>query len=292
MTDTALAPPDEAAADHVRAIVKRSGTSFFWAMRLLPSDKQTAMYAIYAYCRAVDDIADEPAPAAHKRVALGRWRDRIDALYRGRSDSALGDCLIAAIQAFDLRKEDFLAVLDGMVMDADGPIRAPDLATLELYCARVAGAVGLLSVRVFGCRDTRADDYALATGLALQLTNILRDLEEDAAVGRLYLPREFLSQAGIHTTEPDRVLADPALPQVCRLLAARARQAYQEAAALRARMRHRDARALRPAAIMTAVYGRLFDKMDRRGWDRPREPVRLSGIEKLGIVAKVLVFGQ
>ena len=178
-----------------------------------------------------------------------------------------------------------------METDATGPVRAPIMTELELYCARVAGAVGLQSVRIFGCADNRADAYAQATGRALQLTNILRDLVEDAEDGRLYLPREALDAAGIDAREPQAVLAHPALGQACAMIAERAAESYREAERLRAAMARADARALRPAAIMTAVYRTLFDRMAARGWDRATEPVTMGKAAKLGVALRCLLTG-
>src|SRR5207244_6497315 len=147
-------------------------------------------------------------------AALQGLRDDIDALYQGRPPARLKD-YAASVKKFGLKREDFLAIIDGMEMDVPQDIRAPDFATLDLYCDRVASAVGRLSVRVFGLPE--ADGIALAhhLGRALQLTNILRDIDEDAALGRLYLPRESLLLAGITGDDPLKVTADRALPKVC-----------------------------------------------------------------------------
>lgn len=277
---------DQVAHEHVREIVKASGTSFFWAMRLLPDKKQAAMYAVYAFCRVVDDIADEPAPQAEKIRGLNNWRHRIEALFLGQGEGALEHCLRSAIQQFSLRKVDFLAILDGMEMDALGPLKAPTEDDLELYCDRVAGAVGLLSVRIFGCNSPLADEFALATGQALQLTNILRDLEEDAADGRLYLPKEYLVEAGIVATSPQESLKHPNIHQVCSKVAEKAKAAFKHAEALRAEMSPADAASLKPALIMTAIYRRIFEKLLERGWETSQARVSLGKGEKLWIALK------
>ena len=167
----------------VEAIVRASGTSFYRGMAVLPADRRLAMHGIYAFCRAVDDIADEDGPLTCKHRHLAGWRQRIAALFEGAAGDPITRVLLPAVTRFDLRRGDFLAVIDGMQMDAEGPIVAPDLATLDLYCDRVASAVGRLSVRAFGDSSARADEVAHALGRALQLTNILRDLQEDARQG-------------------------------------------------------------------------------------------------------------
>src|ERR1700684_643056 len=189
-----------------------SGSSFYAAMRILPHEQREAMFQIYSFCRQVDDIADSDGPRPQRLAALQRWRDDIDALYRGDPPARLRD-YAASVARFDLKREDFLAIVDGMEMDVPRDIRAPDLATLDLYCDRVASAVGRLSVRVFGLAQDDGILLAHHLGRALQLTNILRDIDEDAAIGRLYLPREGLQQAGIPLTDPLKVTADPALPK-------------------------------------------------------------------------------
>ena len=272
-----------AAVRHVDAVVGGSGTSFFWAMRLLPRPRREAMFAVYAFCREVDDIADDEAAVAVKRARLGRWRDEIDCLYAGRPQSPIARALADPVARYGLARDDFLALIDGMEMDAGDAMRAPSMAELELYCARVAGAVGLLSVRVFGAAGETARRLALTLGEALQLVNILRDLAEDAARGRLYLPRELLAAHGIASREPRAVLADPALGAVCDDLAAAARRRFAEARHLLAACPRRP---MRPAVVMMTVYRRLLDRLVRRGWTRLDAPVRLSAAEKLWVALR------
>ena len=153
---------------------RASGSSFYTAMRILPRLQREAMFEIYSFCRLVDDIADSSAPHAERRQQLARWRDHIEATYSGRAPTDLR-ALAQAAREFALRKEDFLAVIDGMEMDAEQDIRAPDWETLDRYCDRVASAVGRLSVRVFGLNEVDGIALAHHLGRALQLTNILRE---------------------------------------------------------------------------------------------------------------------
>jgi phytoene synthase len=266
----------------VVGLVRAAGTSFYRGMRVLPPDRRHAMYAIYAFCRIVDDIADEPGAFAPKLPELNAWRGRIERLYRGEADGAVTRVLSRAVAAYRLRQDDFLAVIDGMQMDAERAIVAPDLATLELYCDRVAGAVGRLSVRAFGDASADADAVALHLGRALQLTNILRDLREDAARERLYLPREFLLEAGVPLA-PDAALAHPALPLVCARMAQRAHAEFAAASDAMARC---DARAMRPARLMGATYAALLARLERRGWRDLDTPVKLPKWRKLLIAVR------
>ena len=206
-----------------------SGSSFYTAMRLMPAPEREGMFAIYAFCRKVDDIADDPGPTkAERRAALDAWRNDLAALYAGR-EPTLGRELIEPVRRFALRHDDFLEIIDGMQMDVEADICAPDFATLDLYCDRVASAVGRLSVRIFGMEDAPGRDLAHHLGRALQFTNILRDLDEDAAVGRLYLPLEALDFAGVGAREPGDVLAHPAIDTACRWLADKAGEHYRRA---------------------------------------------------------------
>ena len=275
--------PTAAARAHVRAVTERSGTSFFWAMRLLEPARRDAMFAIYAFCREVDDIADEGGTAEAKRQGLAEWRREIDRLYAGAPTRPTTRALLRPVAEYGLLREDFLAVIDGMEMDALGDIRAPSLAELELYCARVAGAVGLLSVRAFGDPSETARKLALAEGKALQLTNILRDLAEDAGRGRLYLPRELLERHGIAARDPAAVLAHPSLSKACEDLAAIARASYDEARAWLAQL---DRRTMRPAIIMLEIYSRSLAALVARGWRELERPVGPSKLTKLWIALR------
>ena len=213
----------EAATANASDGTSASGSSFYAAMRILPRDQRAAMFQIYSLCRQVDDIADSDGPRPERLAALQQWRDDIDALYRGDPPARLRD-YASSVRRFDLKPEDFLAIVDGMEMDVPQDIRAPDLATLDLYCDRVASAVGRLSVRVFGLAQDDGILLAHHLGRALQLTNILRDIDEDAGIGRLYLPSEILLHAGITSTDPLKVIADPALPKVCAPLVERSEE--------------------------------------------------------------------
>ena len=276
-------PDDQALREAIRQKVEAAGTSFYWAMRLLPSERRHGMYAVYAFCREVDDIADDVAPPAQKQAALAEWHREIDALYAGQPRHFVARALREPVERFRLRRQDFHAVIDGMEMDAAEDIRAPDLATLDLYCGRVAGAVGHLSVHVFGDASAGAHDVADSLGRALQLTNILRDLDEDAQRGRLYLPRELLERHGIASTDPLAILRHPALPAVCRDLADIAERHFAEAARAMARC---SRRAMRPAAVMGAFYRATLDALLRSGWRDPGARVRLSKAQKLWLVLR------
>jgi squalene synthase HpnD len=273
---------EQADLDAVEAIVRAAGTSFYRGMRMLPPDRRMAMYAIYAFCRMVDDIADDPAPFDTILPRLNEWRERVAGLYAGRADGAVERVLLRAIAAYQLRQQDFEAVIDGMQMDAETCIVAPDLATLDLYCDRVAAAVGRMSVRAFGDASPQADLVAWYLGRALQLTNILRDVAEDAERDRLYLPREWLEAEGV-PLDPHAALEHPALPRVCARVADAAHQHFADAAAAMDRC---DQKAMKPARVMGASYAAILDRLEARGWNRLHTPVKVAKWRKLWIALR------
>ena len=269
---------------------RASGSSFYTAMRILPRAQREAMFEIYSFCRLVDDVADSTAPHAERRPQLAQWRQRIEAMYAGEAPSDLRG-LAQAVNDFKLEKRDFLAVIDGMDMDAAEDIRAPDWAKLDLYCDRVASAVGRLSVRVFGMAENDGIALAHHLGRALQLTNILRDIDEDADIGRLYLPAEELRKAGIDVTDPETdlkaVIASPRLDQVCEAVALRALDHFKEADAIMARNPRRVVKAPR---IMEEVYRVMLQGMQTRGWAPPRTRVQVSPLRLSWIAVQYAII--
>ena len=274
-------------AEPAQVQAQASRSSFYAGMRVLPKAEREAMFAVYAFCRAVDDIADDMGgPREDRRAALDAWRADIKSLYAG-GEPGRAAIVAEAVERFGLGMGDFLAVIDGMQMDADEDIRAPGMATLDLYCDRVASAVGRLSVRVFGVEREAGIKLAHHLGRALQLTNILRDLDEDAAIGRLYLPREALQRAGIDTSDPKAALRGAKLPQVCAELVERAREHFVQADAIMAALPRKSVRAPR---IMGLVYGTILDQLTARGFAPPRQPIRVSRARLLWIVLRHAVL--
>jgi presqualene diphosphate synthase len=247
------------------------GSSFYAALRILPSAQRQAMYEVYAFCRAVDDIADDPGPRPQRMAALDRWRQDLDLLYGEGAITELTRGLATPVKRFALRLDDFLAVISGMQMDVAEDIRAPDWELLDLYCDRVASAVGRLSVRIFGIDEANGPELAHHLGRALQLTNILRDLDEDAAMGRLYLPKQALAAVGISSRDVAEVLNNPGLGQACSFVAERARRHFAAANAVTQRCPRASVRSPR---LMASVYKAILDNLVERGWAAPRVSVR------------------
>jgi len=264
-----------------------SSSSFYAALRILPAQQREAMYQVYAFCRAVDDIADRDGPRAERQAELARWRRDLADLYQGRDIPEHLAGLAPVVGAYGLEQPDFDAIIDGMMMDAERDIRAPDWATLDLYCDRVASAVGRLSVRIFGVPTPQARPLAHHLGRALQLTNILRDIDEDAGIGRLYLPREGLLHAGITSDDPAKVVAERALPKVCLPLAERAKRHFEEADEV---MRRNARRAVRAPRIMGKYYRAILDLLLARGFAAPREAVRVGKLARIAIILRYAII--
>jgi phytoene synthase len=285
---TLAAPAPEEHPPHRSVEAMAQGSSFYAAMRLMPKAERDAMFAIYAFCRAVDDIADDgSAERADRRVQLDRWREDLRSLYAG-GEPGRADFLVEPVARWGLELDDFLAVIDGMQMDVDEDICAPPLAKLDLYCDRVASAVGRLSVRTFGMEREPGLQLAHHLGRALQLTNIVRDIDEDAAIERLYLPHEDLVAAGLKGGDPIEVVDDPRIDQVCRAVAARAREHFRQADAI---MRSRPAGRLKTPRLMGEVYARILTRAEAQGWAPPRERARIGKGQLLWLVLRHGLIG-
>jgi squalene synthase HpnC len=265
----ALPAPSDAAV--VRARVVRARSSFARGMAVLKGERRRALFAVYGFCRAVDDIADAAMPLPEKRRFLAAWRRKLD-----RPDCALSVELAWARTAFALPITECEAMVAGMETDADGAVRLADEAALDLYCRRVAGSVGAMAVRIFGAPE--AEGFGLALGRTFQLVNILRDAEEDAELDRVYVPRSLLDRHGVTTDAARSIVTHPGFATCCAELADRARTGFAQAEAELAGF---DARALKPARVMMWGYRRLLDRMLEAGFAAPRTRPRLTRGEKL-----------
>jgi len=282
-----LAQPAVDPVVHAKNIVRRSGTSFYWAMRVLPPKKRHAMFGIYAFSREVDDIADGSEPIEVKKTQLGLWRGELERLYGEHPRHPVMQALAGAIDTFELRKEDFHAIIDGMEMDAHDRVRLADMDELNLYCDRVACAVGRLSNCVFGIDGDRGRDLAFSLGQALQLTNILRDIAEDAERDRLYIPQDLLTAHDVADGELSDILESDGFARACEVIAGIAANRFEQAETIMASLEREK---IRPARMMKEVYRRVLDNLMRRGWRNLSFPVGLSKPLKLWIVFRFGLF--
>jgi phytoene synthase len=286
----------------IRAL-KASGSSFYWGIRLLPRHQRSDLAVVYLFCRQIDDIADGTLPEEVKERELTAWKD---ALVGAAANSSTGRptlqgqalplvaMLRQVMERHTLSPSLLIEIIDGVRMDLQGGICAPDRATFALYCRRVAGCVGVATVRILGSQGQAVDRFAIDTGDALQMTNILRDLYDDAAENRLYLPAPLLDLHGITSRSPAAVITDPAIEAVCFDLAEQAEQSFaialREYRALPRIDRHR----LRPALVMLSSYRLILKKLRARGWapQALAQPCRPSRLRLLGDALQAWVLGR
>jgi hydroxysqualene synthase len=260
-----------------RRAVAQSGSSFKLGMSSLSGERRRAINAVYAYCRVIDDIADGAAPAEEKQRALAAWRREVDGL-SASSPTPIGRELAWSAERFDLPRAELHQLLDGMETDAAERVRLADEAALDRYCRQVAGAVGVLSIHIFGAPD--ALDFAVGLGRTLQLVNILRDVDEDAAMDRVYVPLRHLRGATADETAAALVRHPDFAPTCARL----AEQAAQGFAAAERSLAGLDRKRLRPAVLMMEAYRAMFARMRARGWQERGERARLTRADKLRLV--------
>ena len=241
-------------------------TSFYYSFLVLPAEQRQAIVAVWDFCRAVDDAVDE-SPAGNEvagREAVRFWRTELARGYDGSAPSTpQGQRLQPFISRFDLPRQAFDDVIDGVAMDLD-TTRYQTFADLFEYCRRVASAVGLICIRIFGCRDDRAREYAVSLGVALQLTNILRDIPDDLNRGRVYLPLDDLTAHGCTVDDLAKGVVTDAVRRLLAFECARAREFYQRAVLARP---DDDRRRLVAAEIMRAVYFETLRRIERNGYD-------------------------
>ena len=264
-----------------------SGSSFYYSFLFLPPERRRAITALYAYCREVDDVVDEMQDAGVAQAKLAWWAEEVARLFAGKPQHPVARALAPHVVPFGIRRDSLLLVLEGMAMDLRQN-RYLDYPSLDRYCHRVAGVVGEMSAGIFGVTDERTLEYARSLGLALQLTNILRDVGEDARRGRVYLPLEDLQRHGVRVADLIAGRYVEGYLPLMQFEAQRARAAYARAlAALPAA----DRRAQRPGLIMGAIYATLLDEIERDGFRVLHQRVALTPLRKLWIAWRTWVFG-
>ncbi len=272
----------------INAIVSRSGSSFRLGLACLPRPRRDAMRTLYAFCRVLDDIADEPGISpAERHAQLDAWETCLAALESHaeiEDPPALVGALAAIHQRYGLDFAECRAVIAGMRMDVDGPIVAPEEEVFRLYCRRVAVSVGLISLPLMGATDPGARRFAAELGHALQCVNIVRDVAEDARLGRCYLPRELLVAHGIASVDAAEILRHPNLGAVRAKLAARARAHF--AAALED-LPPEDCRELLPARLMMAAYQDVLHRIEANGWTDLTPPPRAGKLKRLSCLFRL-----
>lgn len=264
-------------AEYCQNKAARSGSSFYYSFLFLPPEQREAITALYAFCREVDDVVDECADLGVARTKLQWWREEIARAFAGHPQHPVAQALHQALQRFDLPQEHFLEVIDGMEMDLDQQAYA-SIRDLLLYCHRVASMVGLMAAEIFGYSDRHTLRYAHDLGTAFQLTNIIRDVREDAARGRIYLPLDELQRFGVTPEQILRFEDNENIRALIRFQAQRAREYYQRAME---NLPAADRYAQRSGLIMASIYQTLLDEMEKDGFAVMRQRVSLTPLRKL-----------
>ena len=262
----------------------KSGSSFYYSFLFLPKAKRLAITALYAFCREVDDIADAEMDNKIKLVKLEWWRAEIEALFAGNAHHPVSHALVIPIHDFHLKKEYFLEIIDGMEMDLE-KVRFNNFEELNLYCYRVAGVVGLLSASIFGYKDERTLDYAKKLGLALQLTNIIRDVYEDSLRDRLYLPLDELEKFGVTENDIFNRNDTESFKKLMQFHAERAHQCYREAFDA---LPLQDRYIQKTGTIMAAIYENTLSEMESDGLQILKHKVVIPPLRKITIAFKTL----
>lgn len=269
--------------EYCRSRALQSGSSFYYSFVFLPEERRRAITALYAFCREVDDVVDEATDVSVARLKLAWWRREIEALFDGGSPQhPVARALVDVVHPFRLERTHFDEIIDGMEMDLDRT-RYPDFAALSLYCHRVAGVVGILSATIFGYRLGATLDYAHHLGIAFQLTNIIRDIGEDARRDRIYLPQDDLARYGVSEADILGGRDSANMRELMRFQVARARSFYSQALG---KLPAADRRAQRPGLVMAAIYSRLLDEIEADACEVLRAKISLTPITKLWLAWK------
>lgn len=271
--------------DYCQQKAAASGSSFYYSFLFLPHDRRRAITALYAFCREVDDVVDECSDGGVARTKLAWWRKEVAGIFHGQPQHPVTQALAEVAGKFNLQEQLLQEIIDGMAMDLDHD-RYPDFAALQPYCHRVAGVVGLLSAEIFGYQDKRTLQYAADLGMAFQLTNIIRDVGEDARRGRIYLPLDELERHGVSAADIMHARETDNFRRLMEFQIARALDYYRRAFG---HLPDIDRRAQRTGIIMAAIYRTLLEEIRAGGCHVLRERTSLTPLRKLWIAWKTWV---
>ena len=267
---------------YVSDLTKASGSSFYLPMIFLQKHRREAMLALYAYCRETDDVADEIEDDRLSKKLIEAWRHEIESLFSGVPNHPVTKALQEPIVSFNLEKKPFLEILDGFEMDRSGQMLRPSLDQLEKYCHRVASCVGLISVKIFGYNSPEVPGFAEHLGQAFQLTNILRDVSEDAERGRIYLPFELLKKENLEMVPPSEIATAQGVERVCREVGMMARQHFESAEKILPRSEKKN---MRPALLMRSVYEAYLNEIEKHEFQIGKiNNIRFSKKKKIGLL--------
>jgi phytoene synthase len=265
----------------------QSGSSFYYSFLFLPHERRRAITALYAFCREVDDTVDNATDESLARIKLSWWRTEVSSMFKGTPTHPVTQAMQPYLAAFNIQEEHMQAIIEGMEMDLNQS-RYLDFPGLQRYCWHVAGVVGILSASIFGVTDPNTLKYAEKLGLAFQLTNIIRDVGEDARKGRIYLPVNELQQFGVTAADILNARHSDKFEALMRFQAERAHKLYDEAFAL---LPKQDRRAQRPGLMMAAIYRTLLQEIEHEQFKVLTQRISLTPLRKLWLAWKTYVSG-
>lgn len=268
--------------EKVRKIVKDSGSSFYWGMNVLDKDKKRAMFSLYCFCRIVDDIADSDISKNQKINQLRKWGEKINKVFEGNHEDFITRELVNLVKNYKVKKEDFISIIKGMEMDINELIVYPSKKKIEIYCDRVAGAVGCISVKIFGINDVIGDKYAIALGRAFQITNICRDLKEDSIRNRCYIPIEYVKKYKLHKLRPKDLMEHGNLEKIQKLLLNDAKYYFNLSNKISSRL---EKKKIMASELMKEFYTKIFKELNSGKFDINKK-VKLKRFEKIKIIFK------
>ena len=269
----------------VEKIVLNSASSFYWGMNLLKKDQRRAMFSIYSFCRIVDDIADSEGVKSKKINSLSDWKKKVDNIYIKKTDGYITRELKIAIEKYGLIKTDFIAIIDGMKMDIGKKIVYPSQNELDVYCDRVAGAVGCLSMKVFEINHKNSREYAKSLGRAFQYTNILRDIKEDCSMGRCYIPIDIIEKSGLNKKKPELLVERSDLKEICQEFINKTQEYYLLAEKLSLEFERNK---LKAPKLMKNMYESVFKKICKNNWNNDVK-IKLGKFEKFFIILRAIL---
>ena len=267
-------------------IIKYPKSSFYWGMKILDSKKRNAMFAIYAFCKKVDSIADSREINKKKISKIKKLRKEINEIFKNNLNNNFNKTLKYYIDVHKLKKKYFLDIVKGVEMDINNIMICPNKKIFNLYCYRVAGAVGLISLQIFGDYNKKTKSFGLYLAKALQITNILRDINQDKTMGRMYIPKEILNKAGIKSKKIIFILKNKKFPEACKNLAKIADLNFNLADK---QLKFCSKKKLKSAVIMMDTYKLLLNKLKQKGWVNLKEKVTLTKFEKLFLFIKGII---
>ena len=271
-------------SEEIKNITKYPKSSFYWGMKILDREKRNAMFVIYAFCKEIDNIGDSHTQIRKKKRELEDWKKEIDEIYKNKTKKKLGKLLNNCIKKYKLKKNLFLEIIKGIEMDINNKMIAPKQKNLNIYCYRVAGAVGLLCLNIFHENNKNARSFGIALANALQITNILRDIKEDSSMGRLYMPNEILKKVGIKEKNIHDIIKSKKFPNACKELAKLADTNFQVA---EKKLKNCSKKRLKSAILMMNTYKLLLKKLKNAAWKNIEEKIHLTKFEKITLFLKV-----